>query len=349
MLGFPTFEFPLDKWIDSIVAWLTVGWRFEFFRAISSVILWALVRMENFLLWLPPGAVILAFALVAWWTVAGRRTLKELAIVLAEAGSIAAGLTLLSLTQNQEVTTGSWSTLGYALLALSAVIALALWIFARRHPGLTEIAIGGLVFIGIVGLWEAAMTTLAVVGVATVISISLAIPIGIAMAKSDFLESAIRPVLDAAQTMPSFVYLVPALMLFGLGKVPAVIATVIYAVPPGIRLTNLGIRLVAKELIEVARAFGTTSRQMLFYVELPLALPNIMAGVNQTIMAALSMVVIASLVGAAGLGREVMFGIARLRVGHSFNSGISIVILAVVIDRVTQALARPRRTRAPSE
>jgi glycine betaine/proline transport system permease protein len=229
------------------------------------------------------------------------------------------------------------------------VIALALWIFARRHPGLTEIAIGGLVFIGIVGLWEAAMTTLAVVGVATVMSISLAIPFGIAMAKSDFLESAIRPVLDAAQTMPSFVYLVPALMLFGLGKVPAVIATVIYAVPPGIRLTNLGIRLVAKELIEVARAFGTTSRQMLFYVELPLALPNIMAGVNQTIMAALSMVVIASLVGAAGLGREVMFGIARLRVGHSFNSGISIVILAVVIDRVTQALARPRRTRAPSE
>jgi len=145
------------------------------------------------------------------------------------------------------------------------------------------------------------------------------------------------PILDAMQTMPSFVYLIPALLLFGLGKVPALIATVIYAVPPMIRLTDLGLRLVSREVVEAAEAFGATSWQRLFKVELPLALPNLMAGVNQTTMMALAMVVIASMIGARGLGEEVLLGIQRLDVGRGAEAGVAIVALAIVMDRLTQA------------
>lgn len=343
MSEFPSFNFPLDKWIDAFVDWLTVGWRFEFFRAISNAVLWGLVRIHRFLLWLPPGVFILVLTLLAWRVGEDRRTRRELAIVLGESLSVGIGLTLLAFAQSQKVANSTMAVLGYVLLALAAVIFLGFWIVAHRRPGLAELAIAGPLFIGAVGLWEEAMTTLAVVGMATFISIVIALPTGIAMAKSDRLESIVRPILDAMQTMPSFVYLVPALMLFGLGKVPAVIATLIYAVPPGIRLTNLGIRLVDKGLLEAAEAFGTTSRQMLFKVQLPVAMPTIMTGVNQVIMAALSMVVIASLVGASGLGIEVLHGIARLRVGQGFNGGISIVLLAIIIDRITQNLGEGRR------
>ncbi|MCG0239492.1 MAG: proline/glycine betaine ABC transporter permease [Firmicutes bacterium] len=198
----------------------------------------------------------------------------------------------------------------------------------------------GLIFIGTLGLWEHAMKTLTLVIAGTALAVVVAIPTGIAMARSDLLERVIRPVLDLMQTMPSFVYLVPAAMLFPLGKVPAVMATFIYAVPPAIRLTNLGIRQVPADVVEAARAFGSTPGQLLVKVQLPLALPTIMAGINQTVMMALAMVVVASMIGAGGLGTEVLNGIARLEAGRGFVGGLSIVILAIIIDRISQGLIR---------
>ncbi len=193
------------------------------------------------------------------------------------------------------------------------------------------------------GLFDLAMQTLAIVLVATVIAVGLGLPLGILGAKSNQFDAAIRPVLDGMQTLPSFVYLVPAIMLFGLGKTPAVMAVVIYSIPPIIRLTNLGIRQVDPEVVEAARSFGSTSRQILAKVQLPMALPTVMAGVNQTIMMALAMVVIASMIGAKGLGVEVLNGIARLEVGRGFLGGLGIVIMAIVIDRITQGLAKTRQ------
>ncbi|MDO8751651.1 MAG: ABC transporter permease subunit [Dehalococcoidia bacterium] len=193
------------------------------------------------------------------------------------------------------------------------------------------------------GLMDLAMTTLAIVTASTVLAVALGIPTGIMAAKSRHFDAMLRPVLDTMQTMPSFVYLIPILMLFGLGKVPAVIAVVIYAVPPVIRLTNLGIRQVDSSIVEVARAFGATPIQLLVKVQFPLALPTIMAGLNQTIMMALAMVVVASMIGAKGLGVEVLNGIARLEVGRGLLGGIGIVIMAVILDRITQGMAKPRR------
>jgi len=171
------------------------------------------------------------------------------------------------------------------------------------------------------------------------ISLAIGIPTGIVMARSNSVEAIIRPVLDAMQTMPSFVYLIPALMLFGLGKVPAVFATIIYAMPPVIRLTNVGIRQVPSSVVEAARAFGSSSRQILFEVQLPLAVPSIMVGINQTTMMALAMVVIASMIGAKGLGMEVLLAISRIQIGKGFEAGLCIVLLAIIIDRITNALA----------
>ncbi|MEA2085633.1 MAG: proline/glycine betaine ABC transporter permease [Chloroflexota bacterium] len=196
-----------------------------------------------------------------------------------------------------------------------------------------------LVLIGSFGYWDLAMMTLAIIIAAVIISLALGIPTGIVMARSNLVESIIRPVLDAMQTMPSFVYLIPALMFFGLGKVPAVFATIIYAVPPVIRLTNVGIRQVSPDVVEAARAFGSNSRQILFEVQLPLAIPSIMVGINQTTMMALAMVVIASMIGARGLGLEVLLAINRIEVGRGFEAGLCIVLLAIIIDRITHALA----------
>ena len=196
-----------------------------------------------------------------------------------------------------------------------------------------------MVFIGSFGYWKLAMMTLALTTSAVVVSLAVGIPIGILMAKSDLTEAIIRPVLDAMQTMPSFVYLIPALMLFGLGKVPGLFATLIYAVPPVIRLTNVGIRQVSQDTIEAARAFGASPRQILFDVQIPLAVPSIMVGINQTTMMALAMVVIASMIGARGLGLEVLLAINRIEVGRGFEAGLCIVFLAIIIDRITNALA----------
>jgi glycine betaine/proline transport system permease protein len=197
--------------------------------------------------------------------------------------------------------------------------------------------------IGVLGLWDAGMQTLALMIMAAGLSVLIGIPLGVLMARINWLRSGMLPVLDVMQTMPSFVYLIPVVMLFGLGKIPAIIATVIYAVPPLIRLTDLGIRLVDREVLEASRAFGANPRQQLFGVQLPLALPNIMAGINQTTMMALSMVVIASMIGARGLGYEVLLGINRLEVGRGLLAGLGIVVLAVLFDRITQSYGQRMR------
>ncbi|WAH58429.1 proline/glycine betaine ABC transporter permease [Pseudomonas silvicola] len=213
---------------------------------------------------------------------------------------------------------------------------------------LSALLIVGLLFlVGAVGLWDKLLQTLALMLVATLIAVLIGIPLGILAARSNRLRAVLMPLLDIMQTLPSFVYLIPVLMLFGLGKVPAIFATVIYAAPPLIRLTDLGIRQVDREVMEAVNAFGASRWQQLFGVQLPLALPSIMAGVNQTTMMALSMVVIASMIGARGLGEDVLVGIQTLNIGLGLEAGLAIVILAVVIDRITQAYGRPRHEVRP--
>jgi glycine betaine/proline transport system permease protein len=215
------------------------------------------------------------------------------------------------------------------------------WIGTRRLA--VTITVGVLLLlIGVLGLWDLTMQTLALMLMGTFVSVIIGIPMGILAAKSRIVRNITLPALDIMQTMPGFVYLIPVMMLFGLGKVPAVLATIIYAVPPLIRLTDLGIRQVNAEVVEAATAFGGSPRQILFGVELPLAVPTIMAGLNQTIMMALSMVVVASMIGARGLGEQVLNGIQTLDVGKGLEAGIGIVVLAVVLDRVTQGFGRTR-------
>lgn len=202
-----------------------------------------------------------------------------------------------------------------------------------------------LLLVGSFGLWDQLIQTLALVIVATTISVLLAVPLGILSARSNALRNVLMPVMDVMQTMPSFVYLVPVLMLFGLGKVPAILATIIYATPPLLRLTDLGIRQVSEELVEAATSFGTTGWQLLIEVQLPQARPSIMAGLNQTIMMALGMVVIASMIGARGLGEDVLEGIQTVNIGKGLQAGIAIVILAIVMDRITQGYGKDSRQR----
>lgn len=194
--------------------------------------------------------------------------------------------------------------------------------------------------VGTFGLWDYMMMTLAIVMTSVIISLLLGIPLGILSAYSDKFSIVMRPILDAMQTMPSFVYLIPAIMLFNMGKVPAVFATTIYALPPVIRLTDLGIRRVPQEMVEAAHSFGSSGWQTLVKVQLPQALPTIMTGINQTTMMALSMVVIASMIGAKGLGFEVLVAIQHIDIAQGFEAGISIVFLAIIIDRMTQGIAK---------
>ena len=196
------------------------------------------------------------------------------------------------------------------------------------------------VIIGYLGMWEDTMATLAIISVATLLCISLGIPLGIWMAKSNRVQSALTPILDIMQTIPSFVYLIPVVMLLGIGKVPGLLAVCIYAIPPIVRLTNLGIRLVDKEVLEAADAFGADYRQRLFGVQVPLALPNIFAGVNQTIMMALAMVVIASMIGVKGLGVPVLRAISNQYLALGVLNGLAIVALAIIFDRVSQEYGR---------
>ena len=212
---------------------------------------------------------------------------------------------------------------------------------AGRAVGIFSLA--SLLLLGGFGLWESAMETLSLIIVSVITSIVIAIPVGILAARNNTLDALLRPILDAMQTMPAFVYLVPAIMFFGLGDQAGVLATVIYAVPPAIRLTNLGIRQVSPNIVEAARSFGTSNRQLLWKVQVPMAVPTIMAGINQTTMMALAMVVIASLVGAGGLGDDVNRALSQFQPGKALNGGIGIVILAIIIDRLTQAAAKERQ------
>ena len=218
---------------------------------------------------------------------------------------------------------------------LIGILAALAWAGTRRLSVTAVVAV--LTFlVGVLGLWDLMLQTLSLMLISSLVSLLIGLPVGILVAKSPTARAAVLPTLDVMQTMPSFVYLLPALMLFGLGKVPAILATIIYCLPPMIRLTSLGIEQVDGEIKEAATAFGVTPLQMLLSVELPLARPSIMAGVNQTIMLALSMVVVASMIGARGLGEQVLNGIQTLDVGKGLEAGIGIVILAIVLDRVTQ-------------
>lgn len=266
---------PVNQFVEALV--MNYG---GVFKAISHVILQAVLAIEWVLRGLPWWSIILLFMALAWWS-SRRWTL-----------TVAVGLLL--------------------------------------------------VVVGVLGLWDLTMQSLALMLMATIVSVVIGVPVGILVAKSKTVRAITLPVLDVMQTMPSFVYLIPALMLFGLGKVPAILATIIYAVPPLIRLTDLGIRQVDTEVVEAATAFGGSPGQILFGVELPLATPTIMAGLNQTIMMALSMVVVASMIGARGLGEQVLNGIQTLDVGKGLEAGIGIVILAIVLDRITQGFGKPR-------
>jgi glycine betaine/proline transport system permease protein len=194
--------------------------------------------------------------------------------------------------------------------------------------------------IGMFGLWESMIYTIAIVIISVIVSLIVGLPIGIFMAKNNRFESILKPLLDAMQTMPSFVYLIPAVMLFGLGRVPAVFATTIYAIPPFIRLTYLGIKNVDKEVLEAGKSFGSKPLQMLIKIEIPQALATIMTGVNQTTMMAMAMVVISSMIGAEGIGEEVLIAIRRLEVGRGFQAGFAIVFLAIIFDRLLQGVSQ---------
>lgn len=223
------------------------------------------------------------------------------------------------------------------VIIILLVAGLAFFITGKKF-GLAAFSIVGLWLIYNQGLWEELTFTFTLVMLASVLSILIGVPVGILMSKSKTADALLRPVLDFMQTMPAFVYLIPAVAFFGIGMVPGVFASLIFATPPTVRLTNLGIRQVPTELVEASDAFGSTGQQKLFKVELPMARTTIMAGINQTVMLALSMVVIASMIGAPGLGREVLSALQRAQVGPGFVAGLGIVILAIIIDRLTQSV-----------
>ncbi len=222
------------------------------------------------------------------------------------------------------------------------IFALAAW----KASG-WRLALGTVIGLGLIynlKLWPAFLDTLVLVLISAIVSIAIGIPLGILAGRNNRFNTFISPVLDFMQTMPSFVYLIPALMFFGLGKVPAVFATVIFSMPPAIRLTSLGIRQVPIDLVEVGEAFGATPRQLLFKIQLPVALPTIMAGINQTMMLSLSMVVIAAMIGAGGFGAGVLEAIGQIKIGMGFENGVAVVIMAIILDRLTQGIGRSLRT-----
>lgn len=221
------------------------------------------------------------------------------------------------------------------LLFIVLLVALA-YFAGRKKLGLPVFTLLGLLYIHNQGLWDPLMYTITLVLVASLLSILIGVPVGIWMAKSRTANWIITPILDFMQTMPAFVYLIPAVAFFGIGMVPGVFSAVIFALPPTVRFTNLGIRQVPDEMIEAAESFGSTGSQRLFKVELPLAKPTIMAGINQTVLLALSMVVIASMIGAPGLGERVINALQRAQVGPGFVAGFALVVLAIILDRVLQ-------------
>lgn len=227
-------------------------------------------------------------------------------------------------------------------LVLIIIITAITWYMAGWRNSI--IAFSGLLLSENIGLWEAFVETLALVLSAEILVVLIGLPLGILAARNDRFNAILRPILDFMQTMPAFVYLIPAVMFFGLGLVPGVVATFVFALPPLIRLTNLGIRQVPVELVEAADAFGATEMQKLMKVQMPVAKPTILAGINQSIMLGLSMVVIAAMIGAGGLGEDVLRGIQRLQVGQGFEAGLVVVILAIILDRITAGFGTRKKT-----
>jgi glycine betaine/proline transport system permease protein len=219
----------------------------------------------------------------------------------------------------------------------------------KAGGGITIFTILGLTLLQLMGYWDETMQTIALILVSGLIALAIGIPLGVYASRNDALDQIIRPILDFMQTLPPFVYLIPAIIFFSVGNVPGVVATIVFSLPPAVRLTNLGIRNVQQDVVEASRAFGCTKRQLLFKVQIPLAKPTILAGVNQVIMLALSMVVIASMVGAGGLGQAVYKGILKADMALGFEAGLGIVILAIFLDRVTQALGISRKQVSEEE
>ena len=311
--------------INDFVDWLVQDYGFVF-EAIATVLLQVLLTVDTL------------FRVAPWWLLAAalaaaplllfrerRRRLWGFGLVAV----LALGFALTSLDQRVPETI-MW-------LSVPTAVGLAAWLASRRAL-LAAGLVAALLVVRWLGLWDLAMQSVALTVAALVVSTVLGLPLGIASGVSQRFRTGMRPVLDLMQTMPSFVYLIPALMLFGLGKVPALLATLIYAAPPLVRLTDHGIRTADPAAVEAAEAFGATRWQRLVKVELPLALPSILQGLNQTTMLALSMVVIASMIGARGLGEEVLLGIQRLDVGRGVLAGTAIVLLAIVLDRLTQSV-----------
>ena len=232
----------------------------------------------------------------------------------------------------------SWALNAIPVVLFIIIIMLIGWWIAGK--GIAIFSGIGLGLIYNLGLWKQTMLTLGLVSAATIIAIIIGLPLGILMAKSNKANKIIRPILDFMQTMPAFVYLIPAVYFFDLGTVPGAVATIIFAMPPIVRLTNLGIRQVPKDVVEAARSFGSTPVQLLFKAQIPLAIPNVLAGLNQTIMLALSMVVISAMIGAGGLGNIVLQGITQMKMGQGFEGGLAVVIIAMILDRITQCLGK---------
>lgn len=226
----------------------------------------------------------------------------------------------------------------WLMIALIAVLA-----WRQAGKGVALFTVIGLLLIHNLGFWEETMQTLALVLSSTFIALLVGIPLGIWSANSDRCNSILRPIMDFMQTMPAFVYLIPAVLFFGLGPVPGAFATVIFAMPPVVRLTGLGIRQVPENIVEATKSFGATKYQLLYKVQLPLAMPTILTGVNQTIMMSLSMVVIAAMIAAGGLGEIVLKGITQMKIGLGFEGGIAVVILAIILDRITQGITKKNK------
>ena len=229
------------------------------------------------------------------------------------------------------------------LLYLNPYVVILFFVLLSLQVANKKLALGTLIsflIMGFIGVWEESMITLSLVITAVLFSVIIGLPLGIWSAKSDTVDKVLRPILDGMQTTPAFVYLIPIVMLFGIGNVPGVIVTIIFALPPLIRLTNLGIRQVPEDLIEASRSFGASSSQMLWKVQIPVAMPTIMAGINQTLMLSLSMVVVASMIAVGGLGQMVLSGIGRLDIGLAAVGGLGIVLLAIILDRLTQEMGK---------
>ncbi|MEN5088736.1 proline/glycine betaine ABC transporter permease [Sphingobacterium faecium] len=244
-------------------------------------------------------------------------------------------------TGNSTIIGLEWIFLAIPFFVVIALFTGLAWWKSGKGVAITTLL--GLTLIYMMGFWKETMETLSLVLVATATALILSVPLGIWAAKNKLAAKIIRPMLDLMQTMPAFVYLIPAVLFFSIGKVPGAFATIIFAMPPAVRLTTLGIDAVPKDIVEAARAFGATNRQILFKVELPLAMKTILAGINQTILLSLSMVVIAGMIAAGGLGEKVLEGINNLDIGLGFESGLSVVILAIILDRITQGFVQNKK------